>query len=260
MTNQYNSDLESQLAKLKHLLKEAQDENTRLAETNQREIELHKKEVAQREALENVVAQISSELDLDKVLESIIAGAVTLMGQPTQLVGVVSLVNEQDDRIFVRAEIGAKESWMSYSFTRGEGLTGLVWERGEPIITDSYDKLPRALAPELISSRGPGIGVPIFWQGKIIGVFSVISLNFQRRFTQTNANLMTLFARHAAIAIANARLYAQSQELAIIEERNRLARELHDSVTQLLYSMTLTSRAAKNFLAKKPERVVAQLE
>ncbi|HMQ35453.1 MAG TPA: sensor histidine kinase, partial [Chloroflexaceae bacterium] len=61
-------------------------------------------------------------------------------------------------------------------------------------------------------------------------------------------------------ALENARLYRKAQSAAVLEERNRLARELHDSVTQQLFSMTLTSQAARAQLERNPQRVAAQLE
>jgi len=61
-------------------------------------------------------------------------------------------------------------------------------------------------------------------------------------------------------AIENARLYRRAQEAAVLEERNRLARDLHDSVTQQLFSMTLTAQAARAQLGKNIQRASAQLE
>lgn len=253
MSQEVAHHLEQQIDDLARQLEAVRIENAQL-------VNGLRSEIARREALENVVAQISSELDLDKALQSIIRGAMSLMGDATKLAGVVSLVDRQQQRLFVKAEVNTREPWLHYGFIPGEGLHGQVWKRAEPVILDSYDDLPEAVPPEKLSTRGPSIGVPVVWQGTVIGVFTIISLDYQRRFTPDDASLMLLFAKHAAIAIENARLYAQSQEYAIVEERNRLARELHDTVTQMLYSMTLTSRAAKNFLTKKPERVPAQLD
>jgi signal transduction histidine kinase len=61
-------------------------------------------------------------------------------------------------------------------------------------------------------------------------------------------------------AIENARLNRRAQEAAVLEERNRLARELHDSVTQQLFSITLTAQAARTHMEKNPQRAVSQLE
>jgi signal transduction histidine kinase len=61
---------------------------------------------------------------------------------------------------------------------------------------------------------------------------------------------MSLFADQAAIAITNTRLHHQAEQLAVLEERQRLARELHDSVSQSLYSLTLYTDAARLALSK----------
>ncbi len=70
-----------------------------------------------------------------------------------------------------------------------------------------------------------------------------------RQFTDEDLLIMSRFADPAAIAIENARLYQQLERVAIIEERNRLARELHDSVTQSLYAVTLYAEAATRLLS-----------
>jgi signal transduction histidine kinase len=77
--------------------------------------------------------------------------------------------------------------------------------------------------------------------------------------TKADVPAMTAFANQAAIAIENARLYEQAQQVAVMEERSRLARELHDSVTQSLFSMTLTAQAARILLERDPRRVEPQL-
>ncbi len=69
-----------------------------------------------------------------------------------------------------------------------------------------------------------------------------------------------LLAAHAAIAIENARLYEQSRELSVVAERNRLARDLHDSVSQTLFSMTLTAEAALTAMDNDAETARSEVE
>jgi len=69
-----------------------------------------------------------------------------------------------------------------------------------------------------------------------------------------------LLAAHAAVAIENARLFERSRELSVVEERNRLARDLHDSVTQTLFSMSLTAEAAASAVERDPEAAKGQVE
>ena len=64
--------------------------------------------------------------------------------------------------------------------------------------------------------------------------------------------LLTLFAAHAATTLTNARLYERSRELSVLEERARLARELHDAVSQRLFSIRAHTRAAEMLIGKDP--------
>ena len=83
---------------------------------------------------------------------------------------------------------------------------------------------------------------PLIADSRTIGVLGLV--NKPGGFTQDDARILKLFASQAAIAIEIARLHEQAEQLAIVEERQRLARELHDSVTQSLYSVILYADAA----------------
>jgi signal transduction histidine kinase len=78
-------------------------------------------------------------------------------------------------------------------------------------------------------------------------------------FSAADQKLIQLLAAHAAIAIENARLYQRSRELSIIEERNRLARELHDSVTQRLFGVALAAESASTLLQRDPGAAAIEL-
>src|SRR3954454_23278356 len=71
--------------------------------------------------------------------------------------------------------------------------------------------------------------------------------------------MIELLAAHAAIAITNARLYERSRELSILSERNRLALELHDVVSQKLFSLVLTAEAAGTLLDRDTEAARTQI-
>ena len=78
-------------------------------------------------------------------------------------------------------------------------------------------------------------------------------------FTQEDEDLLTVLAAHAAIALTHAKLYERERELAILAERTRLARELHDAVTQKLFALRLTAEAAAGLLAVHPDRAAEHL-
>ena len=81
----------------------------------------------------------------------------------------------------------------------------------------------------------------------------------RRGFTEDDEYLMTLLAAHAGIGLRHARLYERSRELTIIEERTRIARELHDAVAQKLFSLRLTAEAAATVATRDPARAAEQV-
>lgn len=94
------------------------------------------------------------------------------------------------------------------------------------------------------------MAVPMTLGSRIVGVVT-LSHDSPLYFTEGHIRLVTAVANQAAIALDNARLYARAQDVATLEERQRLARELHDSVTQALFSMTLHARTAQMQLANE---------
>jgi signal transduction histidine kinase len=103
------------------------------------------------------------------------------------------------------------------------------------------------------------IGLPIMAGDEILGELFLANKRAPGGFTADDEELLQLLAGHAAIALVNARLFEKNRELSIVEERTRLARELHDAVTQKLFSLRLTADAAAALLARDPERAAAEL-
>jgi signal transduction histidine kinase len=94
------------------------------------------------------------------------------------------------------------------------------------------------------------LGVPIVARGEVIGSFYLTDKEDSDEFGADDQRLIEMLAAHAAIAIANARLHERSRELSILGERNRLARELHDSVSQKLFSLVLGAESAATLLER----------
>jgi PAS domain S-box-containing protein len=112
---------------------------------------------------------------------------------------------------------------------------------------------------ELFRYAHSWIGVPLSVRDCLVGILSVDHIK-SGTYSQQDARLVWAFADQAAVAIDNARLYKQAQELAALEERQKLARELHDSVSQDLYGIALGARTARSLLEGDPSQAIKAMD
>jgi signal transduction histidine kinase len=103
------------------------------------------------------------------------------------------------------------------------------------------------------------LGVPIVSEDEVIGAFYLTDKIGSAEFTDEDQAGISLLASHAAAAIEAAGMFEDSRALAMSEERERLARELHDALNQSLFSLTLTAKAASRHLATDPDRAAQEL-
>jgi signal transduction histidine kinase len=149
---------------------------------------------------------------------------------------------------------------------------GPLWEKlcsGEPVIIDNVrNDTPLAQAYReavggLLETTFPyvrsWVAVPLKLREHVIGILSA-SHTQPDYYTSHHADLALAIANQAAVAIENARLYEQAQALAALEERQKLARELHDSVSQALYGIALGVHTARTLLDRDPGLVAEPLE
>ena len=134
-------------------------------------------------------------------------------------------------------------------------LAGQVVRQGAPVLLNDPASAERVQVYQWPSDLTALLAVPLHVNGAVIGVLDVV--NKAGGFTEDDVPVMSVFANQAAMAIAHARLQEQAEQLAVLAERQRLARELHDSVTQSLYSVTLYANAAALALAAGKQEVTA---
>jgi signal transduction histidine kinase len=103
------------------------------------------------------------------------------------------------------------------------------------------------------------MAIPLAHKEQVIGMLTLSSRE-PHYYTSRHAALALAIANQAAVALENARLYEQAQELAVLEERQRLARELHDSVSQALYGISLGTHTARTLLDRDPRKVAEPLD
>jgi two-component system nitrate/nitrite sensor histidine kinase NarX len=124
----------------------------------------------------------------------------------------------------------------------------------QPLIVPDMSKTSSAWVANYSWPYLSYLGVPIHLRGEIIG-FINLNIKPANFFTPIHADRLKAFSEQANIAIQNARLFAQSRELAVLEERQRLARDLHDAVSQTLFSATVISEALPRIWKNSPDRV-----
>lgn len=144
-----------------------------------------------------------------------------------------------------------------------------VLQSGEPvIIPDTHDTSPLARSLQVLSQEHLAsafihvktwMGIPLKLKDRVIGMMTV-SAHQPNYYTLQHAKLALAIANQAAIAIENAQLYEQAQQLAAVEERQRLARELHDSVSQALYGISLGTHTARRLLDHDPTQLAEPLD
>jgi GAF domain-containing protein/ligand-binding sensor domain-containing protein len=234
---------ESDLAVMQALADQAATaiENARLFEAEQRRAE-------QFRVISEVGRRITSIMSIDSVLKQVVELIQSALDYDHVHIGLI----EGDH---VTYKVGAGPLWDDPDFqfeparlrVGQNGITGWVAARGEPLLVPDVSKEPRYVWMRGSQTRSE-VTVPVKAKGQVIGVLDVQS-NRLDAFDESDMSVLQSLADQTAIAIENARLYEQAQRLAVVEERQRLARELHDSVTQALYGTTLYAEAAARQLA-----------
>lgn len=221
---------------LENRLAERTHELAALSEAEQRRAE-------QFRLMTEVSHRFSSTLELDEVMQQVVRLIRQAFGYYHVAIGLI----EAGEVVY---RVGSGILWDDPQFqfkparlkVGQEGLSGWVAATGEGLLIPDVRLEPRYIWMQGSQTRSE-LTVPITVKGNIIGVLDLQSDTLDQ-FDSTDLELMRSLADQAGVAIENARLYEQAKQVAVLEERNRLARELHDSVTQTLYGMTLYAQAA----------------
>jgi signal transduction histidine kinase len=199
-------------------------------------------------AVSDAVLAVTAQRSVDDVLQELVHRARELAGARHAALGTPDgdggfsrfLVSGMTD-----AEIAALGP-----LPRTHGLLGAMLEAPGPYRTDDIRADPRFRGwwPRGHPDMRSFLGVPIVAPEGVIGAFYLTGKEGAAEFAAADQEVIELLAAHAAIAITNAALYERSRELSMLAERNRLALELHDVVSQKLFSLMLTAEAAGTLL------------
>jgi signal transduction histidine kinase len=184
---------------------------------------------------------IDEDVDLDHVLERVVRTTRAAVGARYGALGVPD--GRDGFARFVTVGVSERRAAQIGELPRVHGVLGALLGGG-PIRLRDIRRHPRfGYYPAHHPVLTDFLGVPIRHRGDVLGNL-FLSGSRAGAFTAADQRTVETLAAYAGVAIANARLYRQAQELATVEERARVARELHDSVSQRLFSMVYEARAA----------------
>ncbi len=213
------------------------------------------------EALSDAVLAIAAEHAVEPVLQKLVDAARELAGARYAAIGVPD--GEGGFGRFITSGMSDELIASLGELPRQHGLLGAMLESDVPQRTADIRQDPRFRGwwPRTHPSMSSFLGVPIRSGGGVVtGAFYLTDKEGAAEFSDDDQTLIETFAAHAALALENARLHERSRELSIVEERNRLARELHDAVTQKLFGLVLAAESGAALIGRDAEQAGVQLE
>jgi signal transduction histidine kinase len=211
------------------------------------------------ESMSEAVLAIAAEREVDPVLRRLVRAARELAGARFAALGIPD--GEGAFAQFITDGMSDDLIAAMGPMPRTHGLLGAMLESPDSYRTPDIRQDPRFRGwwPRAHPQMRSFLGVPIVARGEVIGAFYLTDCETADDFGDEDQRLIEMLAAHAAVAIENARLLERSRELSIVEERNRLARELHDAVSQKLFGLVLTAEAAATLLQRDADAAGEQV-
>lgn len=220
---------------------------------------------------------LASEFDLDVLLQRIADLACEVVGARYAAVGVLGESGDLDK--FVYSGIDQATADQIGDLPRGRGVLGVLIEEGKPLRLRHISEHARSYGfPEHHPPMESFLGVPIVVRGRVFGRLYLTEKGNSAEFTKDDERIALTLASQAGVAVENARLYLEVEarrdelarrmsDLAVLEERDRISKELHDGVIQSIYSVGLSLQGTMAFLERDPslakrriDEVIAELD
>ncbi|MCD0483265.1 GAF domain-containing sensor histidine kinase [Streptacidiphilus sp. ASG 303] len=201
---------------------------------------------------------MSRRLEVGEVLRRITASARSLLGARYAALGV-----PDDHGGFAQFVVDgvSEEQWRAIGpLPRQHGVLAAMLHEAVPQRLADVRRDPRFEGwPDAHPEMSDFLGVPITDGDETVGALFLADKQGPHGFTDHDEELARILAAHAALALTNARLYERSRELTLAGERARIAHELHDAVSQKLFSLRLTAQAAAALVERDPARARGEL-
>ena len=203
-------------------------------------------------ALDQAIRGISGVLEVDRVLQVIVDQVRELVGAEYAALGIV----DRDGAIerFITSGMSDETRAAIGELPHGRGLLGLIIRDNETVRIPEIAAHPESYGfPPNHPPMSSFLGMPIQNRGVAVGRLYLTNKRNAAEFSEADQALVEMFALHAGIAIENARLHDQVRRLAIVDERERISRDLHDSAIQSIYAQTLSLDDVPELIDEDPD-------
>ena len=210
-------------------------------------------------ALDAAVRGIASLATVDDVLQVIVDRVRPLVGAEYAALGIVDatgrierfITSGMDDE--TRRRIGA--------LPEGHGLLGLIIRENRSFRIPDINTDPRRHGfPTNHPPMTSFLGAPVMAMGATVGRLYMTNKIGAVEFSEEDRSLVETFALHAGIAMENARLHEQLQRLAVVDERERISKDLHDGIIQNMYAVGLSLEDVTELMDDDRAEAAARVE
>ncbi len=211
------------------------------------------------EALDKATVAISQELSLERVLQIIVDSVRPLVAARYAALGIPDEHGSMER--FITSGMSERERLEIGLTPRGRGLLGISLRDSETVRVDDIGADPRSAGfPPGHPPMHTFLSVPVKVEGRAIGNLYLTDREDERPFDDDDERLVESFARHAGLAIHNARMHEELRQLAVLQERERIAQDLHDGSIQSLYAVSLALEDTEELMGSDPRLAVDRID
>jgi signal transduction histidine kinase len=208
----------------------------------------------------DAVLTVGSDLDLPAMLQRIVQAAADLVDARY---GALGVLDDTGERLAQFITVGVDDETRAAigHLPEGHGILGLLIVDAKPLRLPDLREHPESYGfPQHHPPMRSFLGVPILVRDEVFGNLYLTDKTSAEVFTDVDEELVVGLAAAAGVAIENARLHARVQDLALLEDRERIARDLHDSVIQRLFAIGLSLQGAAGLIRPDPAAAAGRVE